>query len=159
MKKLVLSDLHKDIGGKMVEFAGYYMPVQYEGVKAEHNTVRNAVGVFDVSHMGEVFVSGKNALDFLQYVTRDEVINQIASPGSVDFQKLIDLIPSVAIPNYAFENRGDLDFINKAEVLGLSKPSFSNGSAYGDLDNDGDYDLIVNNVMKTCVELKYMEVG
>ena len=90
--------------------------------------------------------------DFLQYVTQDEVINQIASPGSVDFQKLIDLIPSVAIPNYAFENRGDLDFINKAEVLGLSKPSFSNGSAYGDLDNDGDYDLIVNNVnMKAFV--------
>ena len=62
------------------------------------------------------------------------------------------MIPSVAIPNYAFENRGDLDFINKAEVLGLSKPSFSNGSAYGDLDNDGDYDLIVNNVnMKAFV--------
>ena len=84
--------------------------------------------------------------DFLQYVTQDEVINQIASPGSVDFQKLIDLIPSVPISNYAFENRGDLDFKNETELLGLSKPSFSNGSAYGDLDNDGDYDLIVNNV-------------
>ena len=84
--------------------------------------------------------------DFLQYVTQDEVINQIASPGSVDFQKLIDFIPSVPVSNYAFENRGDLDFKNKTEVLGLSKPSFSNGSAYGDLDNDGDYDLIVNNV-------------
>ena len=90
--------------------------------------------------------------DFLQYVTQDEVINQIASPGSVDFQKLIDLIPSVPISNYAFENRGDLDFKNETELLGLSKPSFSNGSAYGDLDNDGDYDLIVNNVnMKAFV--------
>ena len=84
--------------------------------------------------------------DFLQYVTQDEVINQIASPGNVDFQKLIDLIPSVPISNYAFENRGNLDFINQTEALGLGKPSFSNGSAYGDLDNDGDYDLIVNNV-------------
>ena len=73
MRSLVLSDVHESIGGKMVEFAGYYMPVQYEGVKAEHNTVRNAVGVFDVSHMGEVFVSGDKALDFLQYITSNDV--------------------------------------------------------------------------------------
>ena len=61
MQKLVLSDLHESIGGKMVEFAGYYMPVQYEGVKAEHQAVRNAVGVFDVSHLGEIFVKGAEA--------------------------------------------------------------------------------------------------
>ena len=73
MQKLVLSDLHESIGGKMVEFAGYYMPVQYEGVKAEHNTVRNAVGVFDVSHMGEVFIKGVEAEDFLQYVTSNDI--------------------------------------------------------------------------------------
>ncbi len=84
--------------------------------------------------------------DFLQYVTQDEVIKQIASPGNVDFQKLIDLIPSVPISNYAFVNNGNLDFSNKTRDLGLDEPSFSNGSAYGDLDNDGDYDLIVNNV-------------
>ena len=97
--------------------------------------------------------------DFLQYVTQDEVINQIASPGSVDFQKLIDLIPSVPISNYAFENRGDLEFKNETELLGLSKPSFSNGSAYGDLDNDGDYDLIVNNVnMKAFVYRNNTEI-
>jgi aminomethyltransferase len=73
MKKLVLSDLHESIGGKMVDFAGYSMPVQYEGVKAEHNTVRNAVGVFDVSHMGEIFVKGVEAEDFLQYVTSNDI--------------------------------------------------------------------------------------
>ena len=84
--------------------------------------------------------------DFLQYVTQDEVIKQIASPGSVDFQKLIDLIPSVPISNYAFLNNGNLDFSNETSNLGLDEPSFSNGSAYGDLDNDGDYDLVVNNV-------------
>ena len=84
--------------------------------------------------------------DFLQYVTQDEVIQQIASPGSVDFQKLIDLIPSVPISNYAFINNGNLDFNDMTSHLGLGQPSFSNGSAYGDLDNDGDYDLVVNNV-------------
>ena len=90
--------------------------------------------------------------DFLQYVTQDEVIDQIASPGNVDFKKLIELIPSVPISNYAFINNGGLEFEDATKSLGLDIPSFSNGSAYGDLDNDGDYDLVVNNVnMKTFV--------
>ncbi|MBG66020.1 MAG: glycine cleavage system protein T [Flavobacteriales bacterium] len=73
MKKLVLSDIHEQLGAKMVDFAGYYMPIQYDGVKIEHNTVRNSVGVFDVSHMGEVFVEGEKALDFLQYICSNDV--------------------------------------------------------------------------------------
>ena len=64
MKKLALSDTHESLGAKMVEFAGFYMPVQYEGVNAEHQAVRQEVGVFDVSHMGEVFVKGENAKVF-----------------------------------------------------------------------------------------------
>ena len=84
--------------------------------------------------------------DFLQYVTQDEVIREIASPGKVNYKKLIELIPSVPVSNYAFLNYGNLKFENKTNSLGLYKPSFSNGSAYGDLDNDGDYDLVVNNV-------------
>ena len=57
----------------MVEFAGYYMPVQYEGVKSEHLSVRDSLGVFDVSHMGEFFVSGKNSLPFLQSILSNDV--------------------------------------------------------------------------------------
>ncbi|MGY8989519.1 MAG: glycine cleavage system aminomethyltransferase GcvT [Flavobacteriales bacterium] len=84
MKKLVLSDVHESMGGKMVEFAGYLMPVQYfDGVKLEHKTVRESVGVFDVSHMGEVFVSGSHSLDFLQYITSNDVSK--LSPGKVQY--------------------------------------------------------------------------
>ena len=84
MKKLPLSDIHEKNGGKMVNFAGYYMPVQYtEGIKKEHKIVRNAVGVFDVSHMGEVFVKGSEAQEYLQYITSNDV-SQL-TPGKVQY--------------------------------------------------------------------------
>jgi aminomethyltransferase len=66
MKNTALSQKHIDLGAKMVPFAGYNMPVQYEGVNAEHETVRNTVGVFDVSHMGEFVLRGPNALGLIQ---------------------------------------------------------------------------------------------
>ena len=84
MKKLVLSDIHLSLGGKMVDFAGYKMPVQYnDGVIIEHNTVRNEVGVFDVSHMGEIFISGEGSLSLLQYITSNNV--KRLSPGKVQY--------------------------------------------------------------------------
>ena len=84
MKELVLSAIHKDLGGKMVDFSGYKMPVQYvDGVIAEHHAVRNAVGVFDVSHMGEVFINGEHSLDFLQHITSNDVSALI--PGAVQY--------------------------------------------------------------------------
>ena len=72
MKNIALNDIHIKLGAKMVPFAGYNMPVQYEGVTAEHLTVRAAVGVFDVSHMGEFLVSGANALALIQKVTSND---------------------------------------------------------------------------------------
>lgn len=66
MKQTALSHIHEQLGAKMVPFAGYNMPVQYEGVNAEHDTVRNGVGVFDVSHMGEFVLKGPKALDLIQ---------------------------------------------------------------------------------------------
>ncbi len=72
MKNTALSHIHERLGAKMVPFAGYNMPVQYEGVTAEHETVRNAVGVFDVSHMGEFLLTGLNALALIQKVTSND---------------------------------------------------------------------------------------
>ena len=72
MKKTALTSTHIDLGAKMVEFAEYYMPLQYEGLGIEHETVRNDVGVFDVSHMGEFLISGPNALDLIQKVSSND---------------------------------------------------------------------------------------
>ena len=72
MKNTALSNVHESLGAKMVPFAGYNMPVQYEGVTAEHETVRNGVGVFDVSHMGEFLLEGPNALALIQKVTSND---------------------------------------------------------------------------------------
>jgi aminomethyltransferase len=72
MKNTALTETHKALGAKMVPFAGYNMPVQYEGVNAEHETVRKAVGVFDVSHMGEFLIEGEHALDLIQKVTSND---------------------------------------------------------------------------------------
>ncbi|WP_111707558.1 glycine cleavage system aminomethyltransferase GcvT [Lutibacter citreus] len=72
MKDTALSHIHKNLGAKMVPFAGYNMPVQYEGVNAEHETVRTGVGVFDVSHMGEFIIEGDSALELVQKVTTND---------------------------------------------------------------------------------------
>ncbi len=72
MKNTALTSTHEALGAKMVPFAGYNMPVQYEGVNIEHETVRNGVGVFDVSHMGEFLIEGEHALDLIQKVSSND---------------------------------------------------------------------------------------
>lgn len=72
IKDIALKHIHEALGAKIVPFAGYNMPVQYSGVNDEHNTVRTAMGVFDVSHMGEFFLSGDKALDLIQLVTSND---------------------------------------------------------------------------------------
>ena len=73
VKETYLHDKHVALGAKMVDFAGWHMPVQYSSIIEEHKTVRNAVGLFDVSHMGEVFVSGKDATTFLNKVVPQDI--------------------------------------------------------------------------------------
>lgn len=73
LKKTPLFEEHKKCGGKLVEFAGFAMPVQYKGIIAEHSAVRKNVGIFDVSHMGEFMVSGDDALNYLNYLVPNNV--------------------------------------------------------------------------------------
>lgn len=73
MKHTAFTKIHESLGAKMVPFAGFYMPVQFEGLLVEHETVRNGVGVFDVSHMGQIWVKGPKAFDLVQWVSSNDV--------------------------------------------------------------------------------------
>ena len=109
--------------------------------------------IFDMDNDGfkDIFVANGiyqdiTDRDYLNFIYDDETKKRIISEKGVDYKGLIDPIPVNPISNYAFLNNGDLTFSNRAEALGLGVPVHSNGSAYGDLDNDGDLDLVVNNV-------------
>jgi hypothetical protein len=93
--------------------------------------------------------------DYIQYISNENFFKQVTS-GKANFKRLIDLIPSHPVSNYAFHNNGDLTFTNMAREWGLDEPGFSNGSAYADLDNDGDLDLVVNNVNMPCFVYRNM---
>jgi len=84
--------------------------------------------------------------DFLQYASSEEFVRSVVTRKVVDFKKLIDIIPSNPVPNFFFKNSGGYEFSDFSKEWGTDEPGFSNGSAYGDLDNDGDLDLVVNNV-------------
>lgn len=83
MKEIALSKIHQALGAKMVEFAGYNMPLQYSGLTDEHLAVRNGVGVFDVSHMGEFILRGDGALDLIQKITSNDASK--LSPGKIQY--------------------------------------------------------------------------
>jgi len=83
MNKIVLDDHHVALGAKMVPFAGFEMPVEYKGVKQEHINVRENVGVFDVSHMGEIWIKGPKAFDLVQKLTSNDVTK--LDPGKIQY--------------------------------------------------------------------------
>ncbi|HLO60902.1 MAG TPA: VCBS repeat-containing protein [Bacteroidales bacterium] len=84
--------------------------------------------------------------DYLDFYSNPRMMRSLIQTEQKAILKIIGLIPSVPVPNYAFHNNADLTFTNQSQSWGLNTPSFSNGAAYGDLDNDGDLDLVVNNV-------------
>ena len=87
LKKTCLHDFHLELGAKMSPFAGFDMPIQYSGIIDEHNAVRNEAGVFDVSHMGEIFVSGKDAAAFVNHVFTNDITG--LEPGKILYGMLL----------------------------------------------------------------------
>jgi len=109
--------------------------------------------IFDMDNDGwrDLFVSNGiyqdlTNQDFLQYASNESFLKSVLESKKVDYKKLTEIIPSNPVSNFAFLNTGGIRFKNRTKELGLFEPGFSNGSAYGDLDNDGDLDLVVNNV-------------
>jgi hypothetical protein len=128
---------------------------RYAGLEASDWSWAALMFDFQNNGLKDVFISNGivqdlTDQDFLAKASEEQVVMRIVSGGNVDFQTLISYIPSKAIANHAYVNNGDLTFSNQAQELGLGEPSFSNGSAYGDLDNDGDLDLVVNNTNMTA---------
>lgn len=110
--------------------------------------------IFDFENDGKKDIFISNGIlrdimynDYLDFITNKEKRKEvIAMTGRFDYRDFVPYMPSKPLRSYAFQDTGHLRFINRAEELGLAQPSFSNGAAYGDLDNDGDPDLVVNNI-------------
>jgi aminomethyltransferase len=87
LKRTPITERHEELGAKMVDFSGWYMPISYKGIIEEHHTVRNKVGVFDLGHMGQLDVSGPDAEAFLQYVASNDVTK--LEPGKAQYALLL----------------------------------------------------------------------
>lgn len=136
-KKTAFNAIHHILGGKMVEYAGFEMPVQYKGVTCEHETVRSSVGVFDVSHMGEISIQGKGSFELMQKLTTNDVSKLY--PGKVQYScmpndtgGIIDdlLVYKISKSDYllvvnASNIQKDLDWIKRHNSFGAEVTNIS----------------------------------
>ena len=121
------------------------------GVEATDWSWGALIADFDNDGLKDLFVANGIARDltdqdYINYVSTEEVVKSMISSEGVDYQKLTEAIPSTKVPNYMYKNSGNFEFKNLASEWGLGKLSHSNGSVYADLDNDGDLDLVINNL-------------
>ena len=137
LKKVALNDLHVALGAKMVPFAGYNMPVRYSSDLDEHHTVRKAVGIFDVSHMGEFLVNGPGALDLIQRVTSNDAAK--LTDGKVQYSCLPNeeggIVDDLLVYRFAEEDymlvvnasniEKDWEWINRYNTQGVNLKNIS----------------------------------
>jgi len=141
MKYVALNDLHVSLGAKMIEFAGYNMPVLYNNLIQEHNAVRNSIGVFDVSHMGEFLLKGEKALDLVQLVTSNDA--SVLIDGKIQYSCLpndkggiVDdlLVYRVSATEFylvvnASNIEKDWNWISKHNTFGVEMTNLSEGTS------------------------------
>ena len=140
--------MNKDEFGRTLNIA-----LEYINMVAPPEIIDLLFSEIDLDNDGwkDIFISNgiyKDLLDrdYLTYMANEERIKDMIQNDKQVMNKLVDLMPSQAVPNAVFKNNGNFEFIPCSDIWGLDTPSFSNGSAYGDIDNDGDLDLVVNNV-------------
>ncbi len=137
LPRTVLFDKHKELGAKMTVFGGWEMPVQYSGIIDEHNTVRSCAGLFDVSHMGQVFVYGKDALPFLQKIVPQDI--SVLKENKAVYCQL------------TYENGGIVDDliiynINKSKYLVIVNAANIEKDVNWLLENAKQFDVIIDNM-------------
>ena len=109
LKRTPLFELHQKLGGRLVEFGGWEMPVQYTSIMDEHQAVRNAAGIFDISHMGEVTVSGAAAAEFLNHLLTNDITK--LTPGAGQYTLMCNERGGVVDDLYAFRLCDDVYFL------------------------------------------------
>lgn len=145
-RKFTRNTLHYNNGDDTFSEIG-----RYAGVEATGWSWGALMADFNLDGRRDIFVPNgfyKDVTDkdHLLEMRSEQVMKQVMQNGQVNYEKLVELTPSAPIANYMFENAGNMQFINRAAEWGLDQPGFSHGSAYGDLEGDGDLDLVVNNV-------------
>jgi len=166
MKKTAFNNIHKNLGAKLVEFAGFEMPLQYSSIIAEHKAVRTSVGLFDVSHMGEILISGSNALEFVQLLTVNDASKLF--PGRVQYSAMC--YPDGGIVDDLLVYRlGDDEFMLVVNASNIEKDwnwMVDNNKYDVNIDNQSDHysllavqgpysDRVVQKIVSHNIDLEY----